>query len=344
MLTSFAIIAAPITYLPECVEWCLSSISQGYSPLFGDYKAGMSAYVAVLGAGPGYYYTANLGKLSIGLFLIRGMTRLVQKRSKVNLNLCSITTGPSCRGVRCGVCWVDMASDEETVLHRTCQHSWHTACIEGLAKFEQGSKGYTPCPICRKPMNQESNIIGLLRSLPSGIDEREDRLKRLSSLACQANTIFATISLGVFLARSRSPEDQIKHPAFLIAVPPVIISMAVFVAATALFLEQLLLLRRLRLLRPVPTSTRLLINVGFLMALVTVGCQIEVPANLTIDRAVALFVKAGLQRGVALNPNAPSVNWWAWVGQSYTFYSSAASAALVVVLMFATGALEFQYA
>ena len=193
-------------------------------------------------------------------------------------------------------------------------------------------------PICRKPMNQESKIGGLLRRLPSGIDLREDKLERLSSIAFHASSIFAIISLGVFLARSRSIEDQQKHPALVLAVPPIGISMAVFVAATALALEQLLLIKRFILLRPV--FTRLLINVGFLMALITAGCQLEVPANLTVD----LFANTGLQRGHALYPTVPTVNWWVWLGESYIMYSSVASAGLVGALILATGAWDFQYA
>ena len=337
MLGTFAIVQAPTAYVPQYVDWCLSTVSKREG-LFGEYKAGMSSHMAILGSVPYKSCSLYLSNLSIALFLIRFLTRMVQQRSRANLSLCSKTKGPSSRGIRCGVCWGDMDAADDTLVHGNCQHSWHTACLEEIAKYEQGAKGYAPCPICRKPMNQESKIGGLLRRLPSGIDLREDKLERLSSIAFHASSIFAIISLGVFLARSRSIEDQQKHPALVLAVPPIGISMAVFVAATALALEQLLLIKRFILLRPV--FTRLLINVGFLMALITAGCQLEVPANLTVD----LFANTGLQRGHALYPTVPTVNWWVWLGESYIMYSSVASAGLVGALILATGAWDFQYA
>lgn len=190
-------------------------------------------------------------------------------------------------------------------------------------------------------MNQQSRVGGLLRRLPSGVELREDRLERLSSLASKSNMVFATISIGVFIARSQSLEDQQKHAAILLIAPPTILTIAVFITATALALEQQLLIRRFLLLRPV--FARFIVSLGFLMALIAAGCQLEVPATLTLDQ-LAKIAKGGLQRGYALNPNIPAVNWWVWLGQSYIFYSSVASSGLVGAFMFATGAWEFQYA
>ena len=271
--------------------------------------------MAGIAAWPVQNCIAFTNNILAGFALLRLLSRMVQKRRQLNLNLCSVRRGPSPnRSIRCGVCWGDMDADDETILHQSCNNSWHRGCIEDIAKYEQHAQGWAPCPLCRLPLNAEPKIVRLFRALPSRVSLHGEPLNRLSRRAMWANFCFAVITLGVFLAGDRLVETSTKEPSLRLLIPPAFITMAVVLSATAVALEQLRFLTRM--LQPqtfpfIEILTRLLINAVVLLVLTIAGRQLKVPAALSFDRLMTV----GLRKNYAHIPNLPIMNWWELMGQ-----------------------------
>ena len=340
--------------LPAIFAWFVIFVGSGLPPLVLDltlslafrnpafgitYSFGAAEQVRRVTSRTFTYCNSRLLKASIALGLARFATNQVLRRLSSNLNLCNETTGSSpSRGSDCSVCWDVMEPDQTTITHEPCQNSWHATCIEEIARYEQGQKGWVPCPFCRQPMNGESTIRRTVRNIPSNVEVKHEKLGDLSRQACQISTCLGVIAIAVFLARHRLTEDQIEDPTRLLILPPALLTTAVVCSAAALTLEKCHLIQESR--KGWPNLAKLLVNAACLMALTVAGRHIEVPNDLSLER----LLEVGLRPSYSKVPSLVTVNMWEWMGDWYADGVGYASAGLVAVLGVVGRVVVFTYA
>ena len=334
ILLEFFLVFVPAAIIPTLVELFLLIAKNSPEDPFPGFEARWRNQMIAITGLPIHTCLFVFSNIYISVSLSRCATRMIQKQLKVNMDLCTSYKGPS-RGVRCGVCWGDMAAEDETYLHKLCKNSWHATCIESIARYEQGAKGWAPCPLCRQPLNAESKIARTFRTLPSSISLHTERLEQLSRRIFYASNCFAAIVLGAYLSKDKFIDPSLKEPSQLLVVTPALITLAVFFSATAFALGQLHMLEQCFRLGPYSGFTHLWANTGCLLALIIAGRQIQVPAALSFGQLLTV----GLGRTYSHTPSLATMHWWDWTGLTYHIGVSFASAVLVGALAVANGVL-----
>jgi Ring finger domain len=268
------------------------------------------------------------------LSVIHFGTKIIRKKLSVNLNLCTKSTGPTRDTSTCGVCWEDIEPEDVTLLHRACQHSWHLDCIQGIAQYEQGAKGWIPCPLCRQPMNKESQVWAYLRNLPMLISLRLDRLNDLSKHVCRVNMGLAAVAMIVHAIVAVLVKDTPDEAVKLLSVPPAFLTCALVWSAAALALERIYLLRYSLTHRP--EVSRYCASLAITMTLTTVGARINLPVNLPF----VTILKVGLRQSYSHIPGMVTMSWWKWMGEWHSEYMGLAGAALAVALAVKYGVFQ----
>ena len=67
------------------------------------------------------------------------------------LSACKLSQGPT-RDPTCSHCWDDIKATDTTLVHNTCNNSWHQNRLAAVAKASD--MGPVLCPLCRSSINE----------------------------------------------------------------------------------------------------------------------------------------------------------------------------------------------
>jgi hypothetical protein len=193
-------------------------------------------------------------------------------------------------------------------MHTVCRNSWHRECALSMAQNEQDDKGWSPCPLCRQPLNSKSRVDDFLNwiiSLPIAIRPgHQQRLQKLSiSWVAVSIMILLTLVMPTWVAvRSFDDGPQVLRGA--LSFMPTLISTGASFASGALAFEtyRATVVSTQRMPNLLPMSTEIICS----LAILRTGYLF---ANFQEQWWLTLHAQS-LHQGLHQLPGSPAMTLW----------------------------------